>query len=144
MTIYFDMDGTIANLYGVENWLEMLQAHDPTPYRVAAPMLNMSQLARRLNQLQNEGHRLGIISWLAKNSDPSYDEKVRRAKRRWLAEHLPSVDFDEIHLVKYGTYKTSAARDNAGILFDDEPRHRKVWRGESYEPSEIMAVLTSL
>ena len=24
--IYFDMDGTIADLYGYEGWLEMLQA----------------------------------------------------------------------------------------------------------------------
>lgn len=27
-TINFDMDGTIADLYGVENWLEYLQAGD--------------------------------------------------------------------------------------------------------------------
>jgi hydroxymethylpyrimidine pyrophosphatase-like HAD family hydrolase len=30
--IYFDMDGTIANLYGVENWLPKLQAKDETPH----------------------------------------------------------------------------------------------------------------
>lgn len=29
--IYFDMDGTIANLYAVEGWLPMLRAYDPTP-----------------------------------------------------------------------------------------------------------------
>ena len=33
--IYFDMDGTIADLYGVDNWLEMLINEDATPYRVA-------------------------------------------------------------------------------------------------------------
>lgn len=27
--IYFDMDGTIANLYGVPNWLEGLRNFDP-------------------------------------------------------------------------------------------------------------------
>ena len=31
ITINFDMDGTLANLYGVENWLEMLEAEDTTP-----------------------------------------------------------------------------------------------------------------
>lgn len=31
MTIWFDMDGTIADLYGVDGWLEMLIAEDPTP-----------------------------------------------------------------------------------------------------------------
>ena len=31
MTIYFDMDGTIANLYGVESWLDFLQKEDAYP-----------------------------------------------------------------------------------------------------------------
>ena len=30
-TLVFDMDGTIADLYGVEGWLEMLRAEDETP-----------------------------------------------------------------------------------------------------------------
>ena len=29
--IYFDMDGTIADLYAVDGWLDMLRAYDPTP-----------------------------------------------------------------------------------------------------------------
>ena len=35
VTINFDLDGTIADLYGVENWLPMLVAHDETPYIIA-------------------------------------------------------------------------------------------------------------
>ena len=31
-TIWFDMDGTIANLYGVDNWLDKLHASDASPY----------------------------------------------------------------------------------------------------------------
>ena len=34
-TIYFDMDGTIANLYGVDGWLDMIINRDATPYKVA-------------------------------------------------------------------------------------------------------------
>ena len=45
MMIWFDMDGTIANLYGVENWLPMLRAYDPTPYANAVPLLRLSRLA---------------------------------------------------------------------------------------------------
>lgn len=29
--IWLDCDGTWIDLYGVENWLDMLQAYDPTP-----------------------------------------------------------------------------------------------------------------
>lgn len=64
--INFDMDGTIANLYGVENWLDYLMAKDTTPYEVAKPLVNLSSLARILNRLQRNGYTIGIISWLAK------------------------------------------------------------------------------
>ena len=34
-TIYFDMDGTIADLYGNENWLDYLEHEMTKPYRNA-------------------------------------------------------------------------------------------------------------
>lgn len=143
-TIYFDMDGTIADLYAVENWLPMLEARDPAPYAEAVPLLDMRRLARRLNQLQRQGYRIGVISWLARNSTADYDAEVRRAKRRWLAAHLPSVDFDEIHIVKHGTGKHFVAADPNGILFDDEQKNRDLWRGASYTPDQILEVLAAL
>ena len=85
MRICFDMDGTIANLYEVDGWLEMLINHDATPYKMAKALINMSVLARVLNILQKQGHEIGIISWLAPNSDKEYDEKVTNAKKK-LAE----------------------------------------------------------
>ena len=39
--ICFDMDGTIADLYAVNNWQNMLRAYDPTPYATAEPMWDM-------------------------------------------------------------------------------------------------------
>lgn len=65
MTIWFDMDGTIADLYGVDGWLEMLIAEDPTPYAVAKPLVRLSTLARKLNELQRKGYKIGVISWLS-------------------------------------------------------------------------------
>ena len=47
MTIYFDLDGTLANLYAVDNWLECLEALDPYPYQAAEPMIDLRYLARR-------------------------------------------------------------------------------------------------
>ena len=41
ITINFDMDGTIADLYGVENWLDYLIAEDTTPYTEAEPLLRL-------------------------------------------------------------------------------------------------------
>ena len=109
-TIFFDMDGTIADLYGVENWLDYLIALDALPYEIAKPLIRLNALARILNRLQKQGYKVGVISWLAKNSNTAYDEKVTRAKKEWLKKHLASVNFDEIHIVKYGTPKQTFAK----------------------------------
>lgn len=143
-TIFFDMDGTIANLYGVEGWLADIINSNERPYREAKVMHNMQALARVLNRLQREGNKVAIISWLAKNSTTEYDEKVTQAKRAWLNKHLASVHFDEIHIVKYGTAKQTFIHTEADILFDDEEQNRNNWTGEAHNVHNIMEVLKSL
>lgn len=143
-TIYFDMDGTIADLYGVENWLEMLINHIETPYEVAKPLLRLSALARVLNGLQKKGYRIGIISWLSKNSTTEYDERVTQAKLTWLSIHLASVQFDEINIVSHGTPKEQFATSEMDILFDDEEKNRKSWTGQAFDATEIMETLKAL
>lgn len=139
--INFDMDGTIANLYGVENWLDYLMAKDTTPYKVAKPLVNLSSLARVLNRLQRNGYTIGIISWLAKNADNEYNTKVEKVKIAWLARHLPSVKWDKISIVAYGTPKSTCGN---GILFDDEEPNRKEWRGQAYDVDNIIEILKKL
>lgn len=143
MRIYFDMDGTIANLYGVENWLPKLRAFDASPYKEAEVMLNMSVLARYLNKLQKLGYEIGIISWTSKDSNEQYNRAVEIAKLNWLHDHLRSVSFDEIYIVDYGTPKQDFANEN-DILFDDNEEIRNDWTGEAYEPSEILSILSGL
>lgn len=142
MKIWFDMDGTIANFYGVEGWLDSLNACDPRPYKVARPLLNLSRMARLLNQLQQMGHEVGVISWLSKNSNAEFDALVTSAKMAWLAKHLPSVKWDEIKIVRYGLCKWDIC--GSGILFDDEERNRNDWRGDAYTPDEILQVLQEI
>jgi len=144
MMIWFDMDGTIADLYGVENWLPMIRASDPTPYMVARPLVNLSALARVLNRLQREGHEIGVISWTSKTGTPDYNAAVVAAKYAWLSKHLPSVDFDEIHVVPYGTPKQVFAHSNNDILFDDEAKNRENWTGLALDVTDIIGALKAL
>ena len=143
MRIYFDMDGTIANLYAVENWLPKLRASDASPYEEAEVMLNMSVLARYLNKLQKLGYEIGIISWTSKGGTERYNRAVEVAKLNWLHDHLRSVSFDEIYIVDYGTPKQDFA-DETDILFDDNEEIRNDWTGKAYEPSEILSILSGL
>lgn len=142
--IYFDMDGTIANLYGVDNWLNYLINNDSTPYKVAKPLVNMSTLARILNNLQKKGYAIGIVSWLSKNSNKNYDADVTNAKIKWLSSHLKSVNFNEIHIVAYGTPKHKVVNNPKGILFDDEKYNRDTWDGVAYDVDNIIEVLKGL
>ena len=126
-TLVFDMDGTIANLYGVENWLEMLRAEDPTPYIVAQPMYDMDALKVVLEMLKLQGWTIAVTSWLSMGSTKEYDRLVRQAKREWLERY--EFPFDEIHLVAYGTTKANCTRKLGGyqILVDDNEKVRSGW-----------------
>jgi hypothetical protein len=125
--LVFDMDGTIANLYGVNNWLTDLRTYNPRPYIEAEPMYNMNILIEVLESLKELGWRIAVTSWLSKESTKEYDEKVREAKRNWLAKY--NFPADEIHLVKYGTTKADCTRKLGGyqILVDDNEKVRKGW-----------------
>lgn len=142
--IYFDMDGTIANLYAVDGWLESLCKKQTKPYREAKSMVNMKMLGQLLNDLQELGYHIGVISWGSKVSDEAYLEKVRTTKIRWLHSHLGSVAFDEIKVVEYGTPKSSVADITGGILFDDEEKNRKDWNGIAYDETDILEILAGL
>ena len=140
--IWFDMDGTIANLYAVENWLADLRAERTRPYDMAQPMVNFSLFARLLHQLQADGWKVGIISWTAKSGSEAYNMAVEMAKRAWLARHLPSVEWDEIKVVRYGTDKLTAT--GGGILFDDEEGNRSAWGEGAFHPDHIVEILKGL
>lgn len=142
MKIWFDMDGTIADLYGVTDWFPALIARDTRPYEIAKGIGNLALIARLLNKAQAKGHEIGIISWTAKNAPADYNARVANAKREWLARHLASVKWNEIKVVEYGTNKKTAC--GAGILFDDEKPNRETWGAGAYEPAEIVKVLKAL
>lgn len=125
--LVFDMDGTIANLYGVENWLADLRAYNPRPYEVATPMYDMDLLNLLLDVLKAQGWTIAVTSWLSMDSTAEYDRAVRKAKREWLERY--NFPFDEIHLVKYGTTKANCTRHLGGyqILVDDNEKVRNGW-----------------
>ena len=145
-TLVFDMDGTIADLYGVEDWLKDLRAENPRPYEVAEPMYNMVVLNELLNILKDMGWRVVVTTWLAKESTPTYDALVREAKIEWLERY--DFPYDEIHLVKYGTTKANCTRKYGGfqVLFDDNEQIRKGWTlGEAVDANKnIIEYLANL
>lgn len=144
MTINFDLDGTIYDLYGVNNWLEMLLAEDTTPYEIGKPLVRLATLARLLNKLQRNGYSLAVVSWLSKDGSADYNTRVTEAKLEWLGKHLPSVAWDRITIVEYGTPKENYCENPLDILFDDEEHNRENWIGVAYDVNDILGVLKAL
>jgi hypothetical protein len=142
MRIWFDMDGTIADLYGVDGWLSDIIANNTRPYEIARGLGNIAYIARLLNKVRENGHTIGVISWTARGGSDDYNARIKAAKREWLQRHFPSVTWDEIRVVAYGTNKKTAT--GGGILFDDEEPNRTTWGDGAYAPADIPAVLKAL
>ena len=130
-TLVFDMDGTIADLYAVSNWLENIIAENVRPYAIAEPMYNMNKLVNVINRLKENGWRVAIVSWTSKHGSKEYNKEVRKVKKEWLDRY--NFPYDELHVIKYGTPKSYCMKKTGGfqILFDDEEPNRKAWRNGS-------------
>ena len=145
-TIVFDMDGTIANFYGVQGWLEYLMNEDTTPYEIAEPLYDMDNLNEILMALKANGWRIAITTWLAKGGTKEYNDRTRKAKLAWLEKY--NFPYDEIHLVKYGTTKANCTRKLGlgQILVDDNEKVRKGWKlgGTINAQNDIMYELAQI
>lgn len=148
-TLVFDMDGTLANFYGVDGWLNDLHNENTRPYDIATPLYDMDALNAILDLLRLQGWTIAITTWLAKGSTKSYDDAVRASKIAWLKKY--NFKYDEIHLVKYGTTKANCTRKLGGyqILVDDNAQIRKGWTlGDTIDANkniidELLKVLES-
>lgn len=133
--IYFDMDGTIANLYGFENWLPLLRAEDTTPYEKCDTLVNVTELKEVLNEFVLLGVKIGIISWGAMGGSREYCKRTRKAKKDWCEKYFPGV-FQEFHVVKYGTPKHHTRKIKNSVLVDDNAEVRQAWKGQTIDASD--------
>lgn len=135
--LVFDMDGTIVDFYGVPTWLNDLQSFNPRPYEVAEPKVNMELLNNILFTFKMLGWKIGVTSWLSKNSNKEFDKMTRIAKKDWLEKY--NFPVDEVHLVKYGTNKSRCTRGKADfqVLVDDNEQVRSKWSlGDTIDANE--------
>lgn len=115
--LIFDMDGTIADLYGVEDWLPKLRAEDVSPYAEARPLYDMDSLNSVLHVFKKAGYRIVVVSWGSKGASEKYDKAVEKTKREWLEKY--AFPADEIHIVPYETPKSKFIKNDLSVLIDD-------------------------
>lgn len=145
--ICFDLDGTLADLYAVPDWLPKLRSYDSSPYIEAAPIYHALTLSFILKELKKHGWEIAIITWLSKESTAEYDTAVRKAKKEWLAAH--EIPYDRFYGIKYGRTKADSIRKRCsyGVLIDDNAKIRKGWHlGSTIDPTKgnLLEELTNL
>ena len=133
--IYFEMDGTIADLYGYDGWLELLRAEDTTPYEDCGVLVDVEKLREVLDGFMFAGIKIGVISWGAMGGSREYCKRTREAKKEWCEKYFPGV-FTEFHVVKYGTPKHRVCKEKNSILVDDNADVRNAWKGETIDATK--------
>lgn len=125
--LVFDMDGTIADLYNVENWLGMLSDEDPSVFALAKPMYDMESLRELLLKLTQKGWFIEVITWLPMDASEEYEKQCADVKMDWLNYH--NFPWDEVHCVPYGTPKHQVGFDKCTrVLIDDNNDVREEWK----------------
>ena len=126
--IWFDMDGTIADLYGVEGWLDDLINLRTRPYEEAKLLYDNADLLYMLGALRQKGYHIGVISWGSKANNTDFDKEVEYVKKEWLYDKCISDFLDRIIVTAYGVRKADTCRKyGSGILVDDEEQNRNAW-----------------
>jgi hypothetical protein len=141
--VYFDLDGTLANLYNVEGWESKLRAEDASPYADATPLVDMVRLAAIIAKLRSAGVTVGVISWGAMDGTTEYTRGVKRVKMAWCKRY--GLTFDEFHVVKYGTPKHRVAKCKHSVLVDDSSAVRQTWTlGATIDASDSRRMMEQL
>lgn len=133
--IYFDMDGTVADLYGSDNWLDNLRNERAGVFNNLFPLVDMDELAIICHQLMNNGYSFGIITWLPMGASYEYERVCEQEKREWANEFMPWVS--EFYAQSYGVPKQYAPIKRAQnmVLIDDNTEVRAMWNTEKQRTS---------
>lgn len=128
--IYFDMDGTVADLYGEKNWLDNLRNEREGSFINLRPLVDMNELAMVCHQLMNLGYSFGVITWLPMGASYEFERVCEEEKRAWVEEFMPWVS--EFYTQSYGVPKQYAPSKRAAemILVDDNAEVRAMWNTE--------------
>ena len=131
INVYLDMDGTIADLYGQTNWLEMLTTETDGAFINCEPMTDEETLFRLF---PTDRYEIKVLSMTPKNATADYCERVKAEKNDWLNRHFPKIT--KRFYLPYGNNKNLKNAKNA-ILIDDNETIRKNFKGLALNPADL-------
>lgn len=128
MSIFIDMDGTVARFYEHADCLDrMLEEHffeDLRPYET---------MVRAINEGMKNNTLKDVYS-LSAVPNPIVADRVKTEKRTWVHKHLPYIQDDHILFTVFGEQKSSVVRTLLGrklqksdLLLDDYTQNLLEW-----------------
>lgn len=138
-TIWFDMDGTLYDLYKIPGWLPMLEtrqwgrAFGQDDYARA----HIDRIDNAIEALKRLGWKVGVLTWAPKDvKSNSLDfDRVHNVKWLWLSKNVPSLAMDDAAFacLPYGESKAQFIIDmeevgDVNYLVDDNKEVRRDWR----------------
>lgn len=147
--IYFDLDGTIYDLYGRADWLQSLESEDETVFDGdMLPYVSEKELATLCKELTKCGVSLGVITWLPKDATAEYERKCELVKRKWVKRYMPYIS--DFTAQSYGIPKQKAISKKSKQIFliDDSAEVCEMWdtsvQRKSFRVSEQFTVIDAL
>ena len=124
LKILFDLDGTLGNLFGRNDWLEKLKNEEPI-YEELEPLVDMEKLNIIANKLKSVGVEFGVVTWLAMGASEEYEFITSMEKYRWCKKYIPFIT--EFECQPYGTPKQTNYHHCKCILIDDNADVRQAF-----------------
>lgn len=131
LTLIFDMDGTLFDLYGKEDWLESIQNERLGLFEDLEAFDYVSKIIRPLKDLKAKGVQLGVCTWTPKGTSKNYCEVVKKEKVESLKKAGLFYLMDFVVCIPYGEDKADSVKkfrrsgSNIEILFDDNKEVRE-------------------
>ena len=126
--VYLDMDGTIADLYGMKNWLEKLENEVEGLFLGCKPLVSEDELEYIF---PSDIYELRVCSMTPKDATDEYCQVVIKEKNQWLDKYFPSITH-RVYMA-YGNNKNLRNSKNH-ILVDDNETIRNTFKGKALAP----------
>lgn len=130
IVVYLDMDGTIADLYGIENWLYRLRHEDETIFTECKPMVTEEELRKHFPENRYD---VRILSMTPKGATAKYCMNVAKQKNAWLDKYFPSL---KKRIYRAYGHNKNLKNSQYAILIDDSEPIRASWKGLAFNPAD--------
>ena len=129
--VYLDMDGTIFDLYGQNDWLDAIKNEDSTIFGGDRRIITEEKLREIFPE--NE-YDVRILTMTPLNASKEYCEKVIEEKNKWLDSFFPSITK---RIFKSYGHNKNLKNSASAILIDDSEPIRNSWKGTAINPMEL-------